>query len=270
MIAYDKHYGSNLTSVEDVTFTLFHDLDGWYKNRQLSPGATDLAEVDRLKTWHESHMTMDEYSKSPEFVHPDGTATFLSCIFRFGHEYEPQLLQRWASDWGIRSAGKDVPVDLLQPGEYSWNDESYYLLTDEDGGKIHASLDGVARFNDESTAAIEVKTGARKTIVDMKRDDPDKYHKYVRQVWIEKTIAGLDSAFIVYGHRDHGFERLSPDENRRETVDKLSWILVTDDEARAASKIITVNGRKMLWPVEAIRDRMLEVVKNRSSIVTNG
>ena len=245
-----------------ATFVLCSDLEEWHADRARTPGATDIAFPSRLLSWRPN--AADRFS-SEMLMDKSGRPTFLSRIFEFGHEYEPMILSSWAGSQGLHPAGKDVPVDDLKPGEYSWNDDSYYVQGGEDGtGGVHASLDGVARLQDGSVIVIEVKTGGRADLDALKTE---QRRGYIRQAVAEKMIVSADRAIIVYARRPHGFILDPPETTREQTLASVTIVDVDAERIRDADIPVTVDGRDMMWP-SGVPVRVMEDVMGGRSTMT--
>ena len=170
-----------------MKFITFDSREAWLQAREDTVGASTL-----------SHFINDGTPPAPL---PDNIPALQDALL-FGSVWEPEIVRLYARMSGLKIAGKNIPVEELEPNSITWHDNSYYL--NDNYPSMHVSYDAIVRDGEGALVTVEVKTGSAGTFWNVRLRPA-----YQLQASIEGAFINAEKTVIVYAQRPPRWKTLS-------------------------------------------------------------
>ncbi len=175
----------------NLVFHIYDTREEWLEARSKSAcGASTL-----------SHFMVD--GKKPRKL-PDTPA--MRNALEFGSNWEPMVAALFMDRNGLENVGKNIPVAMLEPGQFTWHDNSFYTRNMPLWDGMHVSYDAVYVSKDGYLNTVEIKTGSAPSLTWVSGTLREAY-KY--QAGMEATFIGASRAQIVYCQRPENWTAMT-------------------------------------------------------------
>lgn len=170
-----------------MQFLTFDSRETWLQARKATVGASTL-----------SHFITDGTPPAPL---PDNVPALQDALL-FGSVWEPEIVRLYARMNGLKIAGKNIPIEELEPNSITWHDNSFYL--NDEFPFMHVSYDAIIRDKDNNLIVVEVKTGSAGSFWNVRLRPT-----YQRQASIEGAFIHAVKTVIVYAQRPPQWKTLT-------------------------------------------------------------
>lgn len=201
-----------------LKFLTFDSREAWLESRKQTVGASTL-----------SHFIKDGTPPAPL---PDNIPALQDALL-FGSTWECEIARLFAHMNKLKIAGKNIPVEDLEPNCLTWHDNSYYL--NDDYPLMHVSYDAIYRNEQGELVTVEIKTGSSCQLWNVRL-----YSVYKNQAAIEATFINAKQAVIVYAQRPPQWRQLTAAQISEHLANSMSVNYLTPFSPQALMKFINL------------------------------